>query len=248
MPETVENPPAISVRELRYSFDEGTGRKEVLHGIDVDFWPGEIVIIMGPSGSGKSTLLKLIGGQRSLQHGSIRVDGHELAGVSQKRLVQLRRHMGFIFQSHHLLAALTACQNVQMPLSFDARETASSSRGRALKILERVGLSEHVDKKPATLSGGQKQRVAIARALVNHPRIILADEPTASLDSKTGREVVDLIQQLACESRCAIVLVTHDPRILDVADRLIHLEDGCLKEPEIALQPSDAAKALFGKE
>jgi len=155
--------------------------------------------------------------------------------------------MGFIFQSHHLLAALTACQNVQMPLSFDKRETAKSSRARALAILQHVGLQGHEDKLPAKLSGGQKQRVAIARALVNHPGIILADEPTASLDSKTGREVVDLIQTLARESDCTIILVTHDPRILDVADRLIHLEDGYIKEPDIALEPSKAAKALFGK-
>ena len=234
--------PAISVRDLRYAFEEGNARKEVLHGVSADFWPGEIVIIMGPSGSGKSTLLKLIGGQRSLQEGSIRIDGHELAGVSKTRLVNLRRHIGFIFQSHHLLSALTACQNVQMPLSFDKRQTAHSSRQRALEMLARVGLEEHADKKPAALSGGQKQRVAIARALVNNPRIILADEPTASLDSKTGREVVDLIQKLARQSGCAIVLVTHDPRILDVADRLIHLEDGMLKEPDVALTPSAAAK------
>ena len=237
-----ESTPAISVRDLRYAFEEGNARKEVLHGVSADFWPGEIVIIMGPSGSGKSTLLKLIGGQRSLQEGSIRIDGHELAGVSKTRLVNLRRHIGFIFQSHHLLSALTACQNVQMPLSFDKRQTARSSRKKALEMLARVGLEEHADKKPAALSGGQKQRVAIARALVNNPRIILADEPTASLDSKTGREVVDLIQKLARQSGCAIVLVTHDPRILDVADRLIHLEDGMLKEPDVALTPSAAAK------
>jgi putative ABC transport system ATP-binding protein len=218
--------PIIRVRDLHHSFTEGLAKKEVLHGINAEFARGEICIIMGPSGSGKTTLLKLIGGQRTIQQGSIDVDGQELLGASQRELVNVRRKIGFIFQAHHLIEALTVCQNVQLPLSFDRGETGASSRVRALELLRRVGIDEHAEKHPNHLSGGQKQRVAIARALVRHPAIILADEPTASLDGTTGREVVNLIQKLAKESGCTIVLVTHDTRILDIADRLIHLVDG----------------------
>ncbi|HVU39042.1 MAG TPA: ATP-binding cassette domain-containing protein, partial [Opitutales bacterium] len=213
---------------LHHAFVEGAESKEVLHGISAEFARGEICLIMGPSGSGKTTLLKLIGGQRAIQRGSIVVDGHELAGVRPRDLVAVRRKIGFIFQLHHLIEALTVCQNVQMPLTFDAGQTAATSRTRALELLERVGIAEHAHKHPSHLSGGQKQRVAIARALVNHPSIILADEPTASLDGKTGHEIVELMQKLAQENGCTIVLVTHDNRIMDIADRLIHLVDGKL--------------------
>ena len=156
------------------------------------------------------------------------MDGHELFGARPRDLVAVRRKIGFIFQAHHLIEALTVCQNVQLPLSFDRGETGASSRARALELLRRVGIEEHAEKYPNHLSGGQKQRVAIARALIGRPAIILADEPTASLDGATGREVVNLIQRLAKESGCTIVLVTHDNRILDIADRLIHLVDGRL--------------------
>ena len=213
---------------MHHAFTEGLAVKEVLHGIDAEFARGEICIIMGPSGSGKTTLLKLIGGQRGIQRGSIAVDGRELAGAKPREMVEVRRKIGFIFQGHHLLEALTVCQNVQMPLTFMAGETGASSRARALEMLRRVGLEEHAEKRPGHLSGGQKQRVAIARALIHRPGIILADEPTASLDGKTGHEVMELLQNLARETGCTIVLVTHDNRILDVADRLIHLEDGRL--------------------
>ena len=218
----------IQVKDLHHSFTEGTVAKEVLHGISAEFARGEICLIMGPSGSGKTTLLKLIGGQRALQQGSIAVDGSELFGARQRDLVAVRRKIGFIFQAHHLIESLTVCQNVQLPLSFNPGETGASSRARAMELLKRVGIEEHAEKHPSHLSGGQKQRVAIARALVRRPEIILADEPTASLDGATGREVVNLIQKLAKESGCTIVLVTHDTRILDIADRLIHLVDGKL--------------------
>jgi len=220
--------PIIRVHDLHHSFAEGLETKEVLHGVGVEFARGEICLIMGPSGSGKTTLLKLIGGQRAVQQGSIVVDGHELFGAKPHDLVSVRRKIGFIFQAHHLIESLTVYQNVQLPLSFDDGETAKSSRARALELLKRVGLEEHAQKRPGHLSGGQKQRVAIARALVRHPAIILADEPTASLDGATGREVVNLIQRLAKEEGCTIVLVTHDDRIRDIADRLIHLVDGRL--------------------
>ncbi len=220
--------PIIRVKDLHYSFREGEGMKEVLHGVSADFYPGEIVIIMGPSGSGKTTFLKLLGGLRTVQKGSIEIDGQRLEEGRKEDLVQVRRKIGFIFQNHHLIASLSVWQNVMMPLSFNPKETARTARPQALDILNQVGLSEHVEKKPSQLSGGQKQRVAIARALVHHPRIVLADEPTASLDGKTGREVVDHIHRLAKQSGATILLVTHDSRILDVADRIIELEDGIL--------------------
>jgi putative ABC transport system ATP-binding protein len=220
--------PIIRVRDLHHSFTEGLVPKEVLHGLEIEFKRGEICLIMGPSGSGKTTLLKLIGGHRAIQQGSIIVDGDELAGARKNALIGIRRKIGFIFQGYHLLDALTVCENVQLPLSFDPAETGATSRMRALTMLRRVGLADHAEKHPAHLSGGQKQRVAIARALIGKPSIILADEPTASLDGKTGHEVVELLQHLAKEAGCTIVLVTHDNRILDIADRLIHLDDGKL--------------------
>lgn len=226
MKTATEKTAIIHVKSLRYSFAEGEGTKEVLHGISMDFFPGEIVIITGPSGSGKTTLLKLIGGLRTVQEGSIVVDGRALEEASKEDLVAVRREIGFIFQAHHLLGSLSVLQNVMMPLSFDRRMTARQAREIAAAMLQRVGLEAHMHKLPAQLSGGQKQRVAVARALVHQPRIVLADEPTASLDGKTGREVVELLEVLARESGAAILLVTHDPRIFDVADRIVTLEDG----------------------
>ena len=222
-------PPIIRVSDLHYSFREGDGMKEVLHGISADFRRGEIAIIMGPSGSGKTTFLKLIGGLRTVQEGSIEVEGQPLEKARKEELVQVRRKIGFIFQNHHLIASLSVCQNVMMPMSFFPKETGRTAREKALAILDQVGLAEHVEKKPGQLSGGQKQRVAIARALVHQPKIVLADEPTASLDGKTGREVVDHIQRLAKQFDSTILLVTHDNRIVDVADRIIELEDGQMR-------------------
>lgn len=222
----------ISVKDLHHSFAEGETIKEVLHGVSVDFHPGEICLIMGPSGSGKTTFLKLIGGQRTIQQGSIRVEDLELAHTDPQDLVAVRRKIGFIFQDHHLISSLSVLQNVQLPLSFDRRETAASSRRRAAALLERVGLKEHLQKRPGHLSGGQAQRVAIARALIRQPRIILADEPTAALDGQTGREVVGIIQDLARKEGCAVLLVTHDTRIVDVADRVINLVDGVLQSSD----------------
>ncbi len=220
--------PIISVKNLCHWFEDGDEKHQVLHDITADIFPGEIVLIMGPSGSGKSTLLKLIGAQRALLAGEIIVEDRSLGSASKDDLVRIRRDIGFIFQSHHLLKSLTVCQNVQMPLANHPRFDAQSSRAAALAMLEKVGLSDHAFKLPAHMSGGQNQRVAIARALVASPRIVLADEPTASLDKHTGREAVELLETLARDSGVTIVLVTHDNRILDIADRILHLEDGRL--------------------
>ena len=218
----------VTISNLDHAFGKGELRKSVLFDVDLDIFAGEIVIMTGPSGSGKTTLLTLIGGLRSVQSGSVNILGQELYGASKKQLVQVRNQIGFIFQSHNLLSCLTAEQNVRMSLrlhqdiSFEQRNTMTS------EILEAVGLGDKVNFYPDSLSGGQQQRVAIARALVSQPQLVLADEPTAALDSKSGRNIVEIMQQLAKEQGCTILLVTHDNRILDIADRIVHMEDGRL--------------------
>src|SRR5262249_28976044 len=206
----------------------GALRKQILFDVTTEVPSGEIVILTGPSGSGKTTLITLIGALRATQEGSLRVFGQELRGASQRTLVGVRRRIGFIFQQHNLLYALTTAQNVTMGLRRDLGLPARVARARAIEVLAGVGLEAEAHRHPDQLSGGQKQRVAIARALAGRPRIILADEPTASLDREAGREVVDRIRELAKQEGCAVVLVTHDDRILDIADRIVHLEEGRL--------------------
>lgn len=169
-----------------------------------------------------------MGALRSVQNGSLKILGQELKGANKRQLVRARSQIGFIFQSHNLLKCYTAWENVNMSLKLHPNLTALEQYKRCINILDAVGLGDRVDYYPEKLSGGQKQRVAIARALVSEPSLILADEPTAALDSKTGRDVVNIIQKLAKEKNCAILLVTHDNRILDVADRILQIEDGRL--------------------
>jgi putative ABC transport system ATP-binding protein len=220
--------PAIRIRSLNHFFGAGPLRKQILFDISADIHPGEIVINTGPSGSGKTTLLTLVCGLRTVQEGSVRTLGIELNGATRHALVRVRQSIGFIFQAHNLLGALTACQNVQMSLQLDGTISPAESRARAKEMLGAVGLGQRIDHYPHQLSGGQRQRVAIARALVRRPSIVLADEPTAALDKASGREVVDLVRRLAKEQGCTILLVTHDNRILDIADRILTLEDGRL--------------------
>jgi ABC exporter DevA family ATP-binding subunit len=219
--------PVIRIQNLNHYYGTGALRKQVLFDISTDIYPGEIVILTGPSGSGKTTLLTLCGALRSVEEGSVAVLGHELNGAAPADLVRIRRNIGFIFQAHNLIDALTACQNVQMSLAPDNVGREEAIR-RSVEILSAVGLEHRIDYGPDKLSGGQKQRVAIARALVRRPKIILADEPTAALDKKSGREIVEILQDLAKAQNCTILLVTHDNRILDIADRIITLEDGRL--------------------
>lgn len=218
----------IALEDVSYMFGKGALEKQVLFDIRTRIEGGEIVILTGPSGSGKTTLLTLIGALRSAQKGSVKVLGQELLNASEKALIKVRRKIGYIFQSHNLLDSLTVHQNVQMALQLGGIKGEDAS-DRIAKVLQRVGLGEHEHKFPSELSGGQKQRAGIARALVNRPQIVLADEPTASLDKQSGRDVVELIQDLAREDGSAVILVTHDNRILDVADRILHLEDGRMK-------------------
>lgn len=219
----------IDIQNLNHYFGQGKLKKQVLFQINLKITAGEIVILTGPSGSGKTTLLSLIGGLRSVQEGSLQHFEKELRGASEEQLVQTRRQIGYIFQAHNLLPFLTARQNVQMSIELQENLGGRETEERAALMLEEVGLGHRIDYYPDSLSGGQKQRVAIARALAGNPPLVLADEPTAALDSKTGRDVVNLMQRLAKEQSRTIVLVTHDNRILDIADRIVHMEDGRLR-------------------
>ncbi len=233
-PESNKLTPSVQIQNLNFHYGEGDLLKQVLFDINLNIYPGQIVILTGPSGSGKTTLLTLIGALRTIQDGSLQVLGQELRHMSAKKLVEVRRNIGFIFQAHNLFHSLTARQNVLMSTDLypnDFKETAPKER--AADILTNLGLGERVDYKPHALSGGQKQRVAIARALVNHPKLILADEPTAALDKKSGRDVVNLMQKMAKEENITILMVTHDNRILDVADRIVNLVDGNLESDTV---------------
>ncbi|EKU98745.1 ABC exporter ATP-binding subunit, DevA family [Leptolyngbya sp. PCC 7375] len=209
-------------------------RYSTLHRVEVI--PSEIVILTGPSGSGKTTLLTLMGGLRAAQSGSLKILGQEILGASKPVLNKLRCNIGYIFQAHNLLSFLTARQNVRMSLELHSHFLDQDLDEVAATMLTNVGLEDRIDYYPDELSGGQRQRVAIARALASHPKIVLADEPTAALDKQSGRDVVNIMQRLAKEQGCTILLVTHDNRILDIADRIIYMEDGQLK-PNPVLEP-----------
>jgi putative ABC transport system ATP-binding protein len=224
-------PRPVELQNLTFAYGEGDLRRIVLREVDLRIEAGEIVLLTGPSGSGKTTLLTLIGALRAMQQGQARVLGQELAAARESQRVALRSRIGFIFQSHNLLGFLTARQNVAMALELQGGFTEAERLARAAEMLSAVGLADHVDKLPAKLSGGQRQRVAVARALVGQPGLILADEPTAALDRVSGQEVVHLLRDLARRQGTPILLVTHDPRILDIADRIVAMEDGRITQP-----------------
>jgi putative ABC transport system ATP-binding protein len=217
--------PALRVSGVNHYFGAGETRKQVLQDNAVTLMPGEMVIMTGPSGSGKSTLLTLVGGLRKLQEGSIHLLGQELKGLTEQQLTEVRRSIGFIFQAHNLFDSLTALQNVRTSMELHDHPPGERDK-KAIATLTRLGLGERIHYKPQQLSGGQRQRVAIARALVNRPKLVLADEPTAALDKASGREVVTILKELAKEERSTILLVTHDSRIIDVADRIVNMVDG----------------------
>ena len=223
-------PAVIQAAGVCHSYGQGGMRRQVLQGISLTIQPGEVVLLTGPSGCGKTTLLTLIGALRSVQEGQLDVLGVPLRGASASQRRRVRRRIGMIFQGHNLLRCLTAEQNVQMGSDLLPGLSYRVRRDQSREWLRAVGLGDELNKLPHDLSGGQKQRVAIARALAAHPRLLLADEPTAALDSQTGREVVELLRRLARDQGCAVLMVTHDPRILDIADRLVRMEDGRLFE------------------
>lgn len=224
----------IRISALNYAYGEGELLRPVLRDVALQVGVGEVLLLTGPSGSGKTTLITLIGALRSMQEGSCRVLGQELLDASESDRVSLRQRIGFIFQNHNLLGALTARQNVAMALEVAPRFSETERLRRAGAMLAAVGLAEHADRLPAKLSGGQRQRVAIARALVGEPGLVLADEPTAALDKVSGAEVARLLRDLAKSRGVPILMVTHDPRILDIADRVVAMEDGRIVEPTLA--------------
>jgi putative ABC transport system ATP-binding protein len=218
----------IALDRVGYCAGEGALRTRILHDVSASVHAGEIVLLTGPSGSGKTTLLTLIGALRALRQGSLRVLGRELCNASEPVRIAVRREVGYVFQLHNLLRALTVGQNVRTGLRGAARTDHADERVR--EILARVGLDRHADRRPDALSIGERQRVAVARALVARPRLVLADEPTAALDRQSGRAVVDALARLARESGAAVLLVTHDERIFDVADRVLQMDEGRIAE------------------
>jgi putative ABC transport system ATP-binding protein len=215
----------IIANGLTHSYGEGELKNEILHQLDFKVLAKEVTLLVGPSGSGKSTLLTLIGALRSVETGSLHVLGRQLFGANENELMAIRRRIGFIFQSHNLVASLTVLQNVQLLLQL-AEPDPKLRQERAKAMLDAVGLSDRLQHFPDELSGGQRQRVAIARALAPEPDLVLADEPTASLDSKSGQDVVELLGDLCRRRSSAVLLVTHDLRLLKDADRIWGIEDG----------------------
>lgn len=225
-PLTEQTQSAIVIRDLCHAFGTGETQLRVLHHLNLTIRRGEVVILMGPSGSGKTTLLTLLGCLRSIQQGSVQLLGQELAEADEGRLRTMRRRLGFIFQAHNLHAALTAEQNVRMGLEVHGQQALVHWEQTCQTMLELVGLKDRSGYLPAKLSGGQKQRVAVARALVGNPEVVFADEPTAALDAHTGKQVIELLRKLADARQTTSVIVTHDHRIADFADRIVTMEDG----------------------
>lgn len=233
---------AIIVRGLGHAYGEGTLRRPVLQDIHLTVARGEVVFLIGPSGCGKTTVLTLVGGLRSVQQGSVTVLGHALAGAGPDVLVETRRKIGFVFQAHNLHRSLTALENVRMGLEAQGRRLNPEADRLCLAMLERVGLQDHAHKRQDKLSGGQRQRVAIARALVSRPQLLLADEPTAALDKATGHEAIALMRSIAKERGMAVLMVTHDNRIFDLADRIVEMDDGrIVPKPKIVKPPAVTA-------
>jgi putative ABC transport system ATP-binding protein len=225
-PATDTSTPAVDVQGLVKVFGAGGAQVRALDGVDLVVAPGEMVAIMGPSGSGKSTLLHIIGALEAPTAGTVAVAGQRYDGADDKLLTELRgAHIGFVFQFFNLLGSLSAAENVLLP-ALIARRTDGAIRRRALELLERVGLADRASHTPAELSGGQQQRVSIARALLLEPELILADEPTGNLDSRSGRDILRVLRELTRAEGRTVVMVTHDPSAAAVADRIVFLRDG----------------------
>jgi putative ABC transport system ATP-binding protein len=220
---------AIVARGVDMVFQSGSQRFQALSDINLEVNVGDIHLLMGPSGSGKTTLLSILGGILTPTAGRVNLLGQELTRMSRSKLARFRlNHIGFIFQEFNLFPALSAIENVELALDMKGIK-GRAGRTAALDLLEQVGLADKAKSLPRDLSGGQKQRVAIARALTGNPQIIMADEPTAALDSQSGHAVITLLRKLAKEHNRTVLMVTHDPRIIDVADQVTYLEDGVLK-------------------
>lgn len=236
----------IRVRQLTKNYAEGRAGTLALRGVALDVHAGELLMLVGPSGSGKTTLLSIMGCILAATSGSVRVAGREVVGLREKDLPAIRlAHIGFVFQGFNLFPTLTAGENVELMLDLKG-VSGGKAKHRAHQLLEQVGLGTTYDSFPADLSGGQKQRVAIARALAGDPEIVLADEPTAALDSHTGRNVMEMMSELAHQRERAVVIVTHDSRVLGFADRIVKIEDG-LVTPAAGM-PAEPAGLLLTQE
>jgi putative ABC transport system ATP-binding protein len=218
--------PAISVRGIVKDFGNGETRVRALHGIDIDVFPGELTYLVGESGSGKTTLISIIAGILYPTEGSVRVFGSEIYDLSRNALVLFRlSNIGFIFQQYNLIPTLTAAENASVPLVAAGMKRAEAV-DRARSALDKLNIGQLAERLPRQMSGGQQQRVAIARALVHDPRLIVCDEPTAALDASSGRRVMDLLREVAIQADRAVIIVTHDNRVFDLADRILEIEDG----------------------
>lgn len=233
----MQTDPVVEAKGLNHWFGEGSARKQALFDIDLALERGSFTVLMGPSGSGKTTLLTLIGCLRSVQDGKLCLLGQDLAGADEAQLVPMRRKLGFIFQAHNLHESLTARQNVMIGAQVHPKVEKDVADRAAQRLLGLVGLSDRIDYLPSNLSGGQKQRVAVARALVGNPDLLLADEPTAALDKDSAADVIDLLRRIGTARGMTTLLVTHDNRILDRADRILTLEDGRIVADELRPHP-----------
>lgn len=220
---------AIDARGVGHWFGEGEARKQALFDVDLAVERGRLTVLLGASGSGKTTILTLMGCLRRLQAGSINLLGTELLGADEETLIACRRRLGFIFQAHNLHESLTAMQNVRMGLEVHGATAMREWRAASRHVLELLGLGDRLDYRPSNLSGGQKQRVAIARALVGNPEVVFADEPTAALDKDSAVNVVQLLKRLGAERGTTTLMVTHDAKILDLADRIVTMEEGRIR-------------------
>ncbi|QSX73891.1 ABC transporter ATP-binding protein [Lysobacter sp. S4-A87] len=226
----------VSIRNLRKTYQRGPEKVEVLHGIDLDIPKGDFVALMGPSGSGKTTLLNLIGGLDSPSGGEIQVEGQRIDTLSGGQLSQWRSHnVGFVFQFYNLMPTLNAQKNVELPLLLTKLSSAQRKRNAEI-ALQLVGLADRGKHRPNELSGGQQQRVAIARAIVSDPTLLICDEPTGDLDRQSAEEILALLQSLNRDHGKTIIMVTHDPKAADHAQRTIHLDKGTLVERELAVE------------
>ena len=249
--------PILTASRLKKTFGEGDTKVAAVHDVDLTVRPGEVVLIMGPSGSGKTTLLAMLGAMLRPTSGTILVDGADPTTMPESRLPGLRATtFGFVFQDFNLLSALTVRENVEFALNL-AGVTGRPAREQAERLLTGFGLSHRLDFRPDQLSGGEKQRVAIARALANQPLVVLADEPTANLDSKIGHDIARLLRRIATDQRCAVVIVSHDTRLKEVADRILWLEDGAFRNLDqmatdpvcgMSVVPQDALHLQVGGE
>jgi len=223
-------PAVVELENLEKSYRLGKVTVNALRGVTLKLQQGEFMVIMGPSGSGKTTLLNIIGTLDKPSSGRALVDGEDITRMNDGQLTKLRRHkIGFVFQFHNLIPVLTALENVELPL-ITSGVKRKASRNRAMELLVRVRLQDRTGHLPDELSGGEQQRVAIARALANHPRLVLADEPTGDLDTQTGAEVVQLMHSMAKQEGSSVMVVTHDPVVAERADRLVEMRDGRITE------------------